>query len=140
MTLASNMLHSQYQNELTVPAYFLYGEEHSDANFNFIHVEPLRTRNEFNSWKINRHYHPDINQISLLLKGECQFEHDGVFRYVNKPSCVITPAGLVHEFSYKPQSIGYGWICNRSKYINRWWKFSRYNVKVVDEGDNKGCI
>jgi len=91
---------------LNVPAYVLYGESWTRSSFGFFHIEPLSVRNIPNKWQISLHRHPDFDQISVLFSGKCTFEHDGTQRDVVGPSCVYTPANVVHQFSYSPETTG----------------------------------
>ncbi|GMO93158.1 helix-turn-helix domain-containing protein [Bradyrhizobium sp. TM239] len=91
---------------LRVPAYRLYGESHDQSVFGFFHIEPLAVRNIPNNWRIALHSHPDFEQFSILLKGKCTFRHDGQEISVGAPSCVFTPANVVHEFAYELDAEG----------------------------------
>src|SRR5882672_446105 len=91
---------------LNVPAYFLYGESWKRSIFGFFHIEPLAVRNIPNKWRIALHRHLDFDQISILFNGTCSFEHDGRQRTVEGPSCVYTPANVVHQFIYLPGATG----------------------------------
>lgn len=91
---------------LNVPAYVLYGESWTQSIFGFFHIEPLSVRNIPNKWRISLHRHLDFDQISVLFKGKCTFEHDGQQWSVDGPSCVYTPANVVHQFIYSPGAIG----------------------------------
>jgi len=96
----------QEADVLNVPAYFLYGEGWSRSSFGFFHIEPLSVRNIPNKWQISLHRHPDFDQISVLFGGKCTFEHDGQKGAVVGPSCVYTPANVVHQFTYSPETTG----------------------------------
>jgi AraC family transcriptional activator of pobA len=91
---------------LVVPAYFLYGESWTRSIFGFFHIEPLSVRNAPNKWRISLHRHPDFDQISILFNGQCTFEHDGQQGFIEGPSCVYTPANVVHQFTYSPGATG----------------------------------
>jgi AraC family transcriptional activator of pobA len=92
---------------LNVPAYFLYGEDWTQAVFGFFHIEPHSVRNVPNQWQIGLHRHPDFDQLSFLYSGRCTFEHDGQEFSAEAPSCVYTPANVVHQFSYEPGATGF---------------------------------
>lgn len=91
---------------LSVPAYRLYGEDRTQPIFGFFHIEPFSVRNIPNNWRISPHRHPDFDQLSILLSGHCSFQHDGQRGAVGAPSCVYTPANVVHEFVYEPDAKG----------------------------------
>jgi AraC family transcriptional regulator, transcriptional activator of pobA len=92
---------------LNVPAYYLYGENWTAESFGFFHIEPLSLRNVPNNWRIGLHLHPDFHQFSINFTGGCRFEHDGEVTVAQGPCCVFTPAKVVHEFIYKPESVGH---------------------------------
>jgi AraC family transcriptional activator of pobA len=94
-------------NVLNVPAYFLYGEDWTQAIFGFFHIETLSVRNVPNKWRIGLHRHPDFDQLSILFSGRCTFEHDGQEFAAEASSCVYTPANVVHQFAYEPGSTGF---------------------------------
>jgi AraC family transcriptional regulator, transcriptional activator of pobA len=96
----------QEADVLNVPAYFLYGESWTRSIFGFFHIEPFFVRNIPNKWRISHHRHLDFDQISVLFKGKCTFEHDGQQRTIDGPSCVYTPANVVHQFIYSPGALG----------------------------------
>jgi AraC family transcriptional activator of pobA len=91
---------------LDVPAYVLYGESWTRSIFGFFHIEPLSVRNVPNKWRISLHRHLDFDQISILFNGKCTFEHDGQQGSIEGPSCVYTPANVVHQFTYSPGAAG----------------------------------
>jgi AraC family transcriptional activator of pobA len=95
------------ESVLNVPAYFLYGEDWTQAVFGFFHVEKHSVRNVPNQWRIGLHRHPDFDQISVLFSGRCTFEHDGQEFAADAPSCVYTPANVVHQFAYEPGATGF---------------------------------
>ena len=86
--------------------YFLYGESWTSSVFAFFHIEPFFVRNIPNQWRISLHRHLDFDQISVLFKGKCTFEHDGQQCTIDEPSCVYTPANVAHQFTYSPGAIG----------------------------------
>jgi AraC family transcriptional regulator, transcriptional activator of pobA len=96
----------QEADVLNVPAYFLYGESWTRSIFGFFHIEQLFVRNVPNKWRISLHRHLDFDQISILFNGQCTFEHDGQQGSIEGPSCVYTPANVVHQFTYSPGATG----------------------------------
>jgi AraC family transcriptional regulator, transcriptional activator of pobA len=95
------------QKGIQVPAFFLFGEPYKEDVYAFLHAEKLEIRNAEIGWNIPLHVHPDFDQLSILLTGHCEYEHDGMVSVVQAPSCVFTRAGTIHRFSYKPGSDGF---------------------------------
>ena len=92
---------------LSVPSYILYGEEWTRSIFGFFHIEAFSVRSAPNNWRIALHRHPDVDQLSILFRGRCTYEHDGQEATVKVPSCVYTPANVVHQFAYEPGATGF---------------------------------
>jgi len=67
----------------------------------------VSVRSAPNNWRIGLHRHPDFDQLSVLFSGRCTYEHDGQEATVKVPSCVYTPANVVHRFSYEPGATGF---------------------------------
>ncbi len=95
------------QKGIQVPAFFLFGEPYKEDVYAFLHAEKLEIRNAEVGWNIPLHVHPDFDQLSILLTGHCEYEHDGMVAVVQAPSCVFTRAGTIHRFSYEPGSDGF---------------------------------
>lgn len=95
------------RDAVSVPAYRLYGEKYIRPVYSFFHIEPFSVRTVPNNWRIGPHSHPDFDQLSILLEGKCSFRHDGKETFVGSPSCIFTPANVVHEFSCRDDARGY---------------------------------
>lgn len=95
------------QKGIQVPAFFLFGEPCKEEIYAFLHAEKLEVRNAEVDWNIPLHVHPDFDQLSILLTGYCEYEHDGMVFILQAPSCVFTKAGTIHRFSYEPGSDGF---------------------------------
>ena len=73
----------------------------------FFTSNPHSVRNVPNQWRIGLHRHPDFDQLSVLFSGRCTFKHDGQEFTADAPSCVYTPANVVHQFAYEPGATGF---------------------------------
>ncbi len=49
---------------------------------------------------------PILTNYRILFRGRCTYTHDGKTGQATGPSCVYSPAGVVHHFAYQPKSIG----------------------------------
>jgi AraC family transcriptional activator of pobA len=96
-----------------VPAYGLFGEEIDATGYSFFHVEPLNVRNVPNGWHIDTHLHPHMDQISVVLSGDSEFELNGVWHGARSSSIVYMPANVVHTFHYEPDAKGFIISCSR---------------------------
>ena len=97
---------------LNIPEFGLYGDAIRSQPFRFAHVERLKDRNALSKWRIERHRHPHLHQISIVLSGSCSFVLDGVDAQADESSVVYIKAGVVHEFSYEPEAHGYIVTCS----------------------------
>ena len=75
--------------------------------YGFLHVEPLAVRNEPNAWHISPHLHPNLEQISLVLSGDCAFDINNVSLQAKESSVVYMPANTVHAFHYEAFAKGF---------------------------------
>jgi AraC family transcriptional regulator, transcriptional activator of pobA len=90
---------------LSAPS-FLYGEDKPGAIFGFFHIETLSARSNLEERQHGLHRHPDFDQLLIMTRGGCGFEHDGRESEVAAPCCVYTPANVVHRFFYRPDADG----------------------------------
>jgi AraC family transcriptional activator of pobA len=91
----------------SVPVYGLFGEAATGVGYGFLHVEPLAVRNEPNAWHISPHLHPNLEQISLVLSGDCAFDMNNVSLQAKESSVVYMPANTVHAFHYEASAKGF---------------------------------
>lgn len=84
---------------LSAPSH-LYGEIKPGAIFGFFYIEALSTHTNLEERQQGLHRHPDFDQVVIITKGGCRFEHDGQETEVSAPCCIYTPANVVHRFAY----------------------------------------
>ncbi|GHF48424.1 helix-turn-helix domain-containing protein [Seohaeicola zhoushanensis] len=89
-----------------IPRYYLYGDQVSDVELNFIHVEPIRERSGAHDWTIRAHAHPDHHQILLVDRGGGEIVIEGQTYAIPTGSLVIVPAAMVHEIRFGPDTDG----------------------------------
>lgn len=90
-----------------IPRFFLYEEQHSEVELDFIHVEPIHERSGKHDWIIRPHSHPDHIQILVVSKGGGWITIDDTNWEIKPPSLIIIPAGIAHEISFEAQTDGY---------------------------------
>lgn len=90
-----------------IPRFFLYEEQHSEVELDFIHVEPIHERSGKHDWTIRPHSHPDHIQILVVSKGGGWIAIEDNSWEIKAPSLIIIPAGIAHEIRFEAQTDGY---------------------------------
>lgn len=90
-----------------IPRFFLYGEPPRDAEDRFVHVETISDRSRVNDWRIQPHAHRDLHQLLVLFTGGGEMEAETQRLPFRAPNLLIVPAGVVHGFSFEPDTEGY---------------------------------
>jgi len=89
-----------------VPAYFLYGERLQAPDERLIHVETIAARSKLHDWTIRPHRHRDLHQVILSSRGSVDARLDGRHVGLATPLAIIIPPGVVHSFSFEPETVG----------------------------------
>ena len=90
-----------------IPRFFLYGEPPRDAEERFVHVESISDRSRVNDWRIQPHAHRDLHQLLFIFTGGGQMQAETHHLPFHAPTLLIAPAGVVHGFSFAPDTEGY---------------------------------
>jgi AraC family transcriptional activator of pobA len=88
------------------PNFFLYGEPPQAAAESFLHLEPLDTRSRPSRWNIAAHRHADLNHLFLLTHGGGVMQLEEGAQAFAAPCLLAIPAGAVHGFAYRADSMG----------------------------------
>jgi len=88
------------------PSFFLYGEPAHPADDGFLHLETLDTRSRPNRWNIRPHRHDDLNHVFLLVSGGGDMLLGETAAAFESPCLLIVPAGAVHGFAFRRESVG----------------------------------
>ncbi|MFK8050452.1 MAG: helix-turn-helix domain-containing protein [Halioglobus sp.] len=89
-----------------IPNYGLYGETRDSAAEIGIHIEEIAERSAGQNWVIKPHRHGKLFQVLCIFDGEAGVELDGSRHQIDGWSLVTIPIGVVHGFSFKPDSQG----------------------------------
>jgi AraC family transcriptional activator of pobA len=89
-----------------VPAYFLYGERLQAPDERLIHVETIAARSKLHAWTIRPHRHRDLYQLILSSRGGVEARLDGRRIDLATPLAIVIPPGVVHSFSFEPETVG----------------------------------
>lgn len=94
------------QNRSAIPSFFLYGEPPRPDQGRFVHVELLDERSRPANWRIRPHAHPNLHHVFLIESGGGLVMADGRERRFAASCLVAAPAGVVHGFSFEPETEG----------------------------------
>ncbi|MCY4426603.1 MAG: helix-turn-helix domain-containing protein [Halieaceae bacterium] len=89
-----------------IPNYGLYGESRQSAAAVGIHIEEIEERSRGQNWVIKPHRHGKLFQVLCIFDGEATVKLDENRYQIDGWSLVTIPIGVVHGFSFKPDSQG----------------------------------
>lgn len=92
--------------KIAIPRYYLYGDQLSDVELNFLHVEPIRERSGAHDWTIRAHAHPDHVQILLVERGGGKLIVEMQEFEIPTLSIMVIPSAMVHEIQFSPGTDG----------------------------------
>ncbi|MCA0044893.1 helix-turn-helix domain-containing protein [Celeribacter litoreus] len=98
------MLHVKEQ---LIPRIYLYGEELSEVELDFVHVEPIRDRSGANDWTIRPHAHPDHIQLLYVEHGGGEIRIESQTYPIPVPAMIVIPVAMVHEIHFLPGTDGH---------------------------------
>ena len=90
-----------------IQRYYLYGDQHSDVDLDFLHVEPIRDRSGAHDWIIRPHAHPDHVQILFIAQGGGWLRVEDREFDIPTPSLMVIPSAMVHEIRFEPGTDGH---------------------------------
>ncbi len=102
-----------------IPSYSLYGEmpgavRHTDA----LHIEDIQSRSRKYLWKIGSHRHASLCQCVFVTAGPVVADLEGSRAELQGPTVVIIPAGAVHGFGFRDDSLGYVLTVNLDRLLS----------------------
>lgn len=89
-----------------IPRYYLYGDQHSDVELDFLHIEEIHERSGANNWIIGPHAHPQHIQVLLVTEGGGWIRMEEETYGISPMSLVVVPTSLVHEIRFEPGTDG----------------------------------
>lgn len=90
----------------SIPRFYLYGEPHRSVAEGFVHAERLDDRSRPSEWTILPHAHADLVQAFVLDRGGGTMRAEDARFDVSAPALLLIPSGIVHGFSWSPESVG----------------------------------
>ena len=89
-----------------IPSFFLYGEPPRQIVDRFLHLEALDDRSRPSHWNIRAHSHANLNHIFFIAGGGGKMRTEGRVTAFSAPCLLLIPSGVVHGFSYEPETHG----------------------------------
>ncbi|MDF2637995.1 MAG: AraC family transcriptional regulator [Novosphingobium lindaniclasticum] len=90
-----------------VPSYVLYGEDIPESSAEFGHIETIAARSSLHDWEIAPHRHVRGVQVMLVSKGQVTLTIDDTTETLEAPCHIVVPAGSIHGFRFRPETLGY---------------------------------
>jgi AraC family transcriptional regulator, transcriptional activator of pobA len=91
----------------SVPIFSLYGEHAGVAGTDSLHIEDIQSRSRKYLWKIATHRHTLLSQCIVVASGPVTALLEETNSDLMGPTVVIVPAGTVHSFRFRPDTLGY---------------------------------
>jgi AraC family transcriptional regulator, transcriptional activator of pobA len=95
------------RNNQEIPRFVLYGEDTTDVEMDFLHLETIRVRSSLHDWIIRPHAHPEHAQVFLVTSGRADLTAEGRSTALVAPALFVIPAGTVHGMRFEPGSDGF---------------------------------
>lgn len=89
-----------------IPSVALYGEDVTQIDPEFVHIEDIITRSRLYDWQISPHSHQNMFQILFVKEGMVNVWLDGTIQKIEAPCSVTIPSGVVHAFQFSPGTSG----------------------------------
>lgn len=87
-----------------IPNYNLFGEAGDLPDV--VHCETIEVRSRLHDWELAAHRHARLHQLLLLQDGSGQISLEGARIALPPGSLVNVPMGVVHGFSFAPETTG----------------------------------
>ena len=90
-----------------IPDFALFGEVLPENDPEFTHIETIRARSRLHDWRITPHTHRRLFQLVYVGSGTARVHVDGGLEDIDGPGAVTLPSGVVHAFSFEPETTGH---------------------------------
>lgn len=90
-----------------IPHYYLYGDQGTDVELDFLNIEVIRERSGPHDWRISPHAHPDHLQVLLVREGGGTIRMEDSTLTIPAPGVLVVPAGIVHQIDFAPGTDGF---------------------------------
>ncbi len=99
----------------SISHYALFGEQITDDDPEFVHIEEIRTRSSLYDWQITPHAHRRMFQFMYMVSGTGEVRLDHATHVISSPCAVCIPGGVVHAFTLEPETVG--WVVTVSELL-----------------------
>jgi AraC family transcriptional activator of pobA len=89
-----------------IPIFSLYGETPAAAQTEGVHIETIQSRSRKYLWRIGTHRHTLLSQCVLVTAGPVTVTLDDTCAVLAGPAVMIIPAGTVHSFRFRADTLG----------------------------------
>jgi len=89
-----------------IPSFSLYGETPATAQTDGVHIEDIQSRSRKYLWRIGTHRHTLLSQCVLVTAGPVTVTLDDAHSALAGPAVMIIPAGTVHNFRFRADTLG----------------------------------
>jgi AraC family transcriptional activator of pobA len=90
-----------------IPTFSLYGEAAApDRQTDHVHIEDIASRSRKYLWRIGTHRHTQLSQCIFVSAGPVTVTLDDSRAELTGPAVVIVPAGTVHGFQFRADTLG----------------------------------
>ena len=72
-----------------------------------VHVEDIQSRSRKYLWQIGAHRHAELCQCILIAAGPASVVIEELKTKLNGPALVVIPAGAIHSFRFRAETLGY---------------------------------
>lgn len=94
-------------SNISVPAYWLYGERRDGRFPDALHIEMIASRSSLHNWRIQPHRHHDLFQFFVLVAGGGKARIDGQDHELSPGTAIVMPPLVIHEFFFEPGTNGF---------------------------------
>ncbi|WP_417684135.1 helix-turn-helix domain-containing protein [Roseibium sp.] len=91
----------------SIPRYHLYGEGDPAEDFDFFHIETIRTRSAPLGWALEPHSHVHLFQVLMVTAGGGRLVGDQGESKLRPGMVALNPAGAMHGWTFSPDTEGY---------------------------------
>lgn len=90
-----------------IPHYYLYGDQGTDVELDFLNIEAIHDRSGPHDWRIRPHAHPDHLQILVVREGGGTIRMEDSALPIPAPGILVVPAGIVHQIDFDRGTDGF---------------------------------
>jgi AraC family transcriptional activator of pobA len=103
----------------SIPSFSLYGESPAAAaQTDGVHIEDIQSRSRKYLWRIGTHRHAGLSQCVMVTAGPVTATLEDTRAALAGPAVMIIPAGTVHSFRFRADTLGYVLTVDLARLLN----------------------